>query len=134
MRNHSPDHDNHSPVDYLPDHEYQNHYIPESSHTKHSALPDYPLPAQHSVTPVYWSASQLLTVPESDQQPTTTNMDCYHNQSYSYLSYDNHRTNDIPEEFCVTVRNLERQDSYFDRTGGKIPPPVLPKPRNITEV
>ena len=45
----------------------------------------------------------------------------------------------IPEEYTITVGNLSRDpsgvdDSRSSRAGSKVPPPVMPKPRNITQV
>lgn len=159
------------------------------------------------VTPVYWSASQLLSkleddgemehpYPEGETGPLDSSHPySYHNESYGYQGYPahpwpanisssrnigtvsgpppdyfEHRTF-IPDEFCVTVSDLGYSDGYSDtgrgyrsskdkkaknnnvsyesrdletkesfRTGrsgstrDKVPPPLWPKPKNITQV
>ena len=87
------------------------------------------------VTPIYWSASQLLSKLDTDPAGSL---------------YHDGLPGGIPEEFCVTVSDL----NYGVTTGGhrtysdcslglsdsevrqhdKMPPPVFPKPKNITQV
>ena len=41
----------------------------------------------------------------------------------------------IPEEFTITVGNLSHSGAVADdEASRKVPPPVMPKPRNITQV
>ena len=98
------------------------------------------------VTPVYWSASQLLSKLETRTSLTPTYQGVYP------------RPLEIPDEFCVTVSDLHLQQSETfikdchlldnhkpsDKTSSeyvrkslnyrKPPPPVLPKPKNVTQV
>ena len=102
-----------------------------------------------NVTPVYWSASQLLSKldhpghqghfyvapgPQSlqinqfhrsqNQQPISL-----HNVSYEARS----PWRNIPEEYTITVEDTSRVVNA--RPGiSKIPPPVMPKPRNVSQV
>ena len=91
------------------------------------------------VTPVYWSASQLLS-----------KLDTRH-VAPSYQGV-HPRPQDIPDAFCVTVSDLsdlsdqsqgtfikdyedyQKDDSFQRPILKKQPPPVLPKPKNITQV
>ena len=96
------------------------------------------------ITPVYWSASQLLSKLEPRTSLTPTYQGVYP------------RPIEIPDEFCVTVSDLHFQQSgtfikdchlLDNRTPcgktvsedvrlsfKKPPPPVLPKPKNVTQV
>ena len=124
----------------------------------------------NSVTPVYWSASQLLSKldqnghhypymssmkyspagvhhvpngPHSLQQMSHQNgsglmgPSSLHNVSFNdslrysgnsggdyWTGPNNNQSTTIPEEYTITVGNLNE----------KVPPPVMPKPRNITQV
>ena len=137
---------------------------------------------QQAVTPVYWSASQLLSkldhgeggvvvapATAGNYSPYVTSAaaagdySCYHpavqpgphslqypvGSAYALdgsrsewsaagapSSYQQHQ---IPEEFTITVGNLQQQQqqtssSTDDAASRKVPPPVMPKPRNITQV
>ena len=101
-------------------------------------------PAPPRTTPIYWSASQLLSKLDTEQLP-----------GYS-LSPAPHPAHNIPDEFCVTVSDLHYTAAgspYSDCSAGlgrdwepagpgdgwepqqpRQPPPVLPKPKNITQV
>jgi len=140
-----------------------------------------------NVTPVYWSASQLLSkldhhgnphgyyVPpgpqslqlpqhlppgrphlphqqgqqqqQQQQQPVSL-----HNMSYEARPYPTpswsytNRSQNIPEEYTITVEDtsimpptsLQQQrilnSNAKQQTSGKVPPPVMPKPRNVSQV
>ena len=87
------------------------------------------------VTPIYWSASQLLSKLDTDPAGSL---------------YHDGLPGGIPEEFCVTVSDLNYggtasgHRTYSDcslglsdcevRQHDKMPPPVFPKPKNITQV
>ena len=87
------------------------------------------------VTPIYWSASQLLSKLDTDPAGSL---------------YHDGLPGGIPEEFCVTVSDLNYgvttsgHRTYSDCSLGlsdsevrqheKMPPPVFPKPKNITQV
>ena len=96
------------------------------------------------VTPIYWSASQLLSKLDTDPS-------LYHEGGGPAVSlYHDGVPGGIPEEFCVTVSDLNYGASptghrtYSDCSLGlsdcdvrqieKMPPPVFPKPKNITQV
>lgn len=140
------------------------------------------------VTPIYWSASQLLSkLDEGSPHPYS-----YQNESYGYPPYPGHTLSShigsprnassvrgpppdysehravIPDEFCVTVSDLHYSEgrtsqtttvsdsamgisdsehrenlAFADETGifrhshrvkEKMPPPLFPKPKNITQV
>ena len=113
-------------------------------------------------TPVYWSASQLLSKLEEGSGGSYSPHHHHHDYSYQYgpppsthhglevapADYvSGERAVSIPDEFCVTVSNLPQQ--YVDRisaadsfrysnrrvAGERMPPPPLyPKPKNITQV
>ena len=125
-------------------------------------------------TPVYWSASQLLSKlehsthsgPYGGQGPfihnglvstgphslqglpvATTAASGNPNgpQSLHNISYDNHLRGyntlatsghhdygQIPEEYTITVTGS--LEASGNGNSGKVPPPVMPKPRNITQV
>ena len=74
-----------------------------------------PSPAPR-VAPVYWSASQLLARLEGCSGPAPS--------PQGVLPRPRH----VPEEFCVTVTSLPAP------THRHPPPPVLPKPKNVTQV
>ena len=114
------------------------------------------------VTPIYWSASQLLSkLDEGSPHPY---------ESYGYPpypgpppDYTQHRSV-IPDEFCVTVSDLHYSEGrasqatagsdsalgisdtdfpsrdeagvfrHSHRVKDKMPPPLFPKPKNITQV
>ena len=97
------------------------------------------------VTPIYWSASQLLS--KLDTDPASL----YHDGGGQAVSlYHDGVAGGIPEEFCVTVSDLNYgvtpsgHRTYSDCSLGlsdcdvrqleKMPPPVFPKPKNITQV
>ena len=124
-----------------------------------------------NVTPVYWSASQLLSkldqksyhnyyVPQGPQslqqlqqhagqhaggaplqQPVSLHNMSYEGRGYPSWSY---RSQNIPEEYTITVEDTSNGSSAVvpsavatpadSRTNRKVPPPVMPKPRNITQV
>ena len=109
-------------------------------------------------TPVYWSASQLLSKLE-EEGSYSPHPDYYYAANASRLEvvpdYMDHRAANIPEEFCVTVSNLTSKynrennvhlsDGRSNRVDGhrhshrggraeKMPPPLYPKPKNITQV
>ena len=101
------------------------------------------------VTPIYWSASQLLSKLDTDPG-SLSGGHLYHKDAI------------IPDEFCVTVSDLHYgggrdqvagvhqshahghrtysdsslgfSDCDITRQSDKMPPPVLPKPKNITQV
>ena len=167
-----------------------------SGHSSSSASPsDIPTETTSAtVTPVYWSASQLLSKldhhsaygnpyihqqhpdlyqhsyagPQSlqpmlsptmgsnnnnhvSQQPSSmhnlsfsqTSVGLYHNPEWSNGVY---RSHDFPEEYTITVvghndvANSRMQSSSScssspsAKGSSKVPPPVMPKPRNITQV
>ena len=93
------------------------------------------------VTPIYWSASQLLSKLDTDPG------------GFGHHSLYHHKDAVIPDEFCVTVSDLHvpphhhrGHRTYSDsslgfsdcdtrgHTDSKMPPPVFPKPKNITQV
>ena len=126
-----------------------------------------------NVTPVYWSASQLLSkldqkhyhhphhsyyVPQGPQslqlsqhsgqhvvaaaaaaaaatspQPVSLHNLSYETRNYPGWSYTNRS---IPEEYTITVEDTSenRATRLATPKGAKVPPPVMPKPRNITQV
>ena len=127
-----------------------------------------------NVTPVYWSASQLLSkldqksynyyVPQGPQslqqlhhqagqhgaghhagQPVSLHNMSYEGRGYPSWSY---RSQNIPEEYTITVEDTGNSPAALGsanagqsavttaeaRTNRKVPPPVMPKPRNITQV
>ena len=150
---------------------------------------DHDMPSTR-VTPIYWSASQLLSkLDDGSPHPYS-----YQNESYSFPSYSGHTLSShigsprngssargcgpppdymehravIPDEFCVTVSDLHYSEgrtsqtttvsdsalgisdseqretlAFADETGifrhshrvkEKMPPPLFPKPKNITQV
>ena len=135
---------------------------------------------QQNVTPVYWSASQLLskldhsTLPGNYSPYVTTVPGSGDQFGHSYSSHHHHHHHvqpgphslqpyaatatasaaggaystssgipsewpafqQIPEEFTITVGNLSHSAaaSADDEASRKVPPPVMPKPRNITQV
>ena len=68
------------------------------------------------VAPVYWSASQLLARLDPCSGPAPS--------PQGVLPRPRH----VPEEFCVTVTSLPSPAHRHP------PPPVLPKPKNVTQV
>ena len=93
------------------------------------------------VTPIYWSASQLLSKLDTEA--------AHAHYSPGPGLYPRHGDAVIPEEFCVTVSELHschpppQHRTYSDSSLGfsdcdmrdtKMPPPVFPKPKNITQV
>ena len=115
-------------------------------------------------TPVYWSASQLLSKLE---EGSAGSYSPHHEYAYQYGTprgvHHGHglevapaiadyveRSVSIPDEFCITVSNLPpTHQQYVDRIaavdsfrysnrrlGGERmpPPPLFPKPKNITQV
>ena len=96
-----------------------------------------------NVTPVYWSASQLLSKLEynSDNSNTTHATTCYMQQPQSLQPQNHHqpvslhnsmplwsyRVRDIPEEYTVTVSDMAMND--YPMSGG-----ISKPPRNITQV
>ena len=163
--------------------------ITVSGHSSNSVTPsDQPTETTSAtVTPVYWSASQLLSKldhhsaygnpyihqqhpdlyqhsyiggPQSLQpmlsptmsannnnQPASihnlsfshTNGGLYHNPEWSNGVY---RSHDFPEEYTITVVDSNPRiasssscsSSPSAKGSTKVPPPVMPKPRNITQV
>ena len=163
--------------------------ITVSGHSSNSVTPsDQPTETTSAtVTPVYWSASQLLSKldhhspygnpyihqqhpdlyqhtyvggPQSLQpmltpamtannnnQPasihnlsfTHSNGGLYHNPEWSNGVY---RSHDYPEEYTITVVDSNPRiasssscsSSPSAKGSSKVPPPVMPKPRNITQV
>ena len=128
---------------------------------------------QQNVTPVYWSASQLLskldhTTLPGNYSPYVTTVSgsgdpfghSYHHvqpgphslQMYAAAtatgaaggSYSTSSGipsewpafHQIPEEFTITVGNLSHSAAAIGdgEASRKVPPPVMPKPRNITQV
>ena len=128
-----------------------------------------------NVTPVYWSASQLLSkldhkqyphhsyyVPQgpqslqltpqhSGQHASTSSSGSgsnipqpvsLHNMSYetgrNYNAGWSYANRSIPEEYTITVEDTsdnQRAGARLSSKGqAKVPPPVMPKPRNITQV
>ena len=142
-----------------------------------------------NVTPVYWSASQLLSkldqkhyhhsyyVPQGPQSlqlshsagagqhsaagitavhsgatvaasghhhvPTSPQPVSLHNLSYETTSRNypgwSYTNRNIPEEYTITVEDCTSDNSRATRLlaakgAAKVPPPVMPKPRNITQV
>ena len=130
-----------------------------------------------NVTPVYWSASQLLskldhnalpgnyspyvtTVPGNGDlfgqsysahhhhhvQPGPHSLQPYATTATSSAAGGAYSTSSgipsewpafqqIPEEFTITVGNLSHSGAVADdEASRKVPPPVMPKPRNITQV
>lgn len=127
--------------------------------------------SSHTVTPVYWSASQLLSKLDQPQhgygpyvhsdpygpagvhqvptgphslQPVSLSHgpSSIHNVSFTeslrYSTASGRQTGQqIPEEYTITVGKLSgdsRRSSSVSNSNAKVPPPVLPKPRNITQV
>ena len=122
-----------------------------------------PQSSSANVTPVYWSASQLLSKLDHNSPYVTA-------VSSDYTSYPHHHHNlhhhhqvpvgphslqpgsllvasgynaasaastsdwQIPEEYTITVGNLVTSSSSSSKDNNKVPPPVMPKPRNITQV
>ena len=98
------------------------------------------------VTPIYWSASQLLSKLDTDPSSGGGFSPSPHHSLY------HHKDAVIPDEFCVTVSDLHvpphhhrGHRTYSDSSLGfsdcdtrhhndKMPPPVFPKPKNITQV
>ena len=162
--------------------------ITVSGNSSSSVSPSDPPPEMTSatVTPVYWSASQLLSKldhhssygnpylhqqhpdlyqqhsyggPQSlqpmlspnnnliNQQPasihnlsfTQNTGGLYHNPEWSNGVY---RSHDFPEEYTITVVDSNPRmasssscsSSPSAKGSSKVPPPVMPKPRNITQV
>jgi len=143
-----------------------------------------------NVTPVYWSASQLLSkldhhgnphhgyyvppgpqslqlphmppgrphLPQQGQQPHSLHNMSYEARPYPSWSYTN-RSQNIPEEYTITVEDtstimppqagsqppVQHQQrmqmapnsnpaNAKQQSSGKVPPPVMPKPRNVSQV
>ena len=99
-------------------------------------------PGHHSnTTPVYWSASQLLTKieqnkhhhsPQSLQNLHSAQVQSLHTQPISLNQGMSpplwtYRVRDIPEEYTVTVNESMMHS-------GQLSTQHLPKPRNITQV
>ena len=129
--------------------------------------------ASTRATPVYWSASQLLSKLEDGGYPQEYSVFQQEYSGYHYgggsrepprsplevstADYTDHRAV-IPDEFCVTVSDLPRRYGedhpvlpadtpvrdtvrhpadpfrHSHRSREKMPPPLYPKPKNITQV
>merc|ERR1719350_2613397 len=109
--------------------------------TEHHVTRDRDSSPGSRVTPIYWSASQLLSKLDTDPGGFSP----HHHSLY------HHKDAVIPDEFCVTVSDLHvpphhhrGHRTYSDSSLGfsdcdtrhteKMPPPVFPKPKNITQV
>ena len=128
-----------------------------------------------NVTPVYWSASQLLSKldhsghhhpiqkgyyvptgpqslqlphhpmppngmppqPQHQQQPVSLHNISYEARPYN-VSWSYNQGRSIPEEYTITVEDASIMPSAHRppnaAKGGKVPPPVMPKPRNVSQV
>ena len=163
--------------------------------------PSYATTPSTNVTPVYWSASQLLSkldhhgnphhgyyvppgpqslqlpqhlppgrphIPQNggqqQQQPASLHNMSYEARPYPSWSYTN-RSHNIPEEYTITVEDTSTimppqnggphmpppvqnrgtppqygppvssaNSKQLPHLSGKVPPPVMPKPRNVSQV
>ena len=116
--------------------------ITRVEHVTGGHVPDRDASPGSRVTPIYWSASQLLSKLDTEAgfSPSPASHSLYHKDAV------------IPDEFCVTVSDLHvpphhshrGHRTYSDSSLGfsdcdirhhdKMPPPVFPKPKNITQV
>merc|ERR1712008_460941 len=93
--------------------------------------PSYATTPSTNVTPVYWSASQLLSKLDhhgnpqhggQQQQPASLHNMSYEARPYPSWSYTN-RSHNIPEEYTITVEDTSTIMPPLNG-GPHLPPPV----------
>ena len=72
---------------------------------------------------------------EANRHPNNAPPPPYHPSSWSYQ-----RSQNIPEEYTITVEDTSAMhgtrvvNAKPGMAVGKVPPPVMPKPRNVSQV